>query len=597
MYQTIAGKTLADLAFRAAEAYGNRPAARFQSTPDQWDEISYRELAERVTEFGAGLIDLGLEVGDRVAVLGTTRPDWSVAHLAIVAAGAVHVSVYPTNSADECAWVVGNSEARAIICEDAAQVAKIAAVRDRLPALEWVVILDGEADGAIPASEIRRRGRELGAEELRRRAAAVAPSDPYVFMYTSGTTGPPKGCVLSHGNYRAIMEANTALDARDNPDPETDMVAYLFLPLAHAFALLFQLLTFDRGGVIAYWGGDTTRIVPEVMATRPTHLPSVPRVFEKIYTLAVGSKPADERERMLAAAAVGVRVRDLQARGEPVPAELQQPFDAAEAALFQGVRALFGGNLKLATTGAAPIAKEILEFFYGCGVPVMEGFGMTETSTGATVNTVLNHRFGTVGRPVPGLEARVDEDGELLLRGGNIFQGYYKMEDASFGAVEDGWLRTGDLASIDEDGYVSIIGRKKDIIVTSGGKNLTPANLENDLKRSPWISQAVMHGDRRPYPVVLVTLDPETVLPWAQAQGLPDSIAELSRHPEMVGMVQQAVDAANAKLATPEQVKKFVIADRDLSQETGELTPTLKIKRKVVGVNFRAHFDALYKED
>lgn len=594
MYQTIAGKTLADLVFRAAEAYGDRPAARFQSTPDQWDEISYRELAERVTEFGAGLIDLGLEVGDRVAVLGTTRPDWSVAHLAIVAAGAVHVSVYPTNSADECAWVVGNSEARAIICEDAAQVAKIAAVRDRLPALERVVILDGEADGTIPASEIRRRGRELGAEELRRRAAAVAPSDPYVFMYTSGTTGPPKGCVLSHGNYRAIMEANTALDARDNPDPETDMVAYLFLPLAHAFALLFQLLTFDRGGVIAYWGGDPTRIVPEVMATRPTHLPSVPRVFEKIYTLAVGSKPADERERMLAAAAVGVRVRDLQARGEPVPAELQQPFDAAEAALFQGVRALFGGNLKLATTGAAPIAKEILEFFYGCGVPVMEGFGMTETSTGATVNTVLNHRFGTVGRPVPGLEARVDEDGELLLRGGNIFQGYYKMEDASFGAVEDGWLRTGDLASIDEDGYVSIIGRKKDIIVTSGGKNLTPANLENDLKRSPWISQAVMHGDRRPYPVVLVTLDPETVLPWAQAQGLPDSIAELSRHPEVIGMVQQAVDAANAKLATPEQAKKFFIADRDLSQETGELTPTLKIKRKVVGENFRAHFDALY---
>ncbi|MFC4603194.1 AMP-dependent synthetase/ligase [Rhodococcus kronopolitis] len=597
MYQTIAGKTLADLAFRAAEAYGDRPAARFQSEPNQWDEISYRELATRVEEFGAGLIDLGLTVGDRVAVLGTTRPDWSVAHLAVVATGAVHVSVYPTNSPEECAWVVGNSEARAIVCEDASQVAKIAAVRDQLPALEWVVVLDGEADGAVPASDIRRRGREIGAEELRRRAAAVTPADPYVFMYTSGTTGPPKGCVLSHGNYRAIMEANTALDAAENPGPETDMVAYLFLPLAHAFALLFQLLTFDRGGVIVYWGGDTARIVPEVMATRPTHLPSVPRVFEKIYTLAVGSKPADERERMLAAAAVGVRVRDLQARGEPVPAELQQPFDAADAALFQGVRALFGGNLRLATTGAAPIAKEILEFFYGCGVPVMEGFGMTETSTGATVNTVRHHRFGTVGRPVPGLEARVDEDGELLLRGGNIFQGYYKMDDASFGAVEDGWLRTGDLATIDEDGYVSIIGRKKDIIVTSGGKNLTPANLENDLKRSPWISQAVMHGDRRPYPVVLVTLDPETVLPWAQAQGMPDSIAELSRHPEVVGMVQQAVDAANSRLAPPEQVKKFVIADRDLSQESGELTPTLKIKRKVVGENFAAHFDALYEAD
>ncbi|WP_137876621.1 long-chain fatty acid--CoA ligase [Rhodococcus sp. Q] len=594
MYRTVAGKTIADLVFRAADEYGDRPAARWQSVPDTWEQFSFRDLAERVDEFGAGLIDLGLGVGDRVAVLASTRPDWSVAHLAIVAAAGVHVSVYPTNSPDECAWVVGNSEARGIVCENADQVAKIVAVRDQLPALEWIAVLEGDAGDAISADEIRRRGREAGADELRRRAAAVDPTDPYVFMYTSGTTGPPKGCVLSHGNYRAIMTANDSLDALDGITTDKDMVLYLFLPLAHAFALLFQLMTFDRGGVIAYWGGDTTRIVGEVMTVQPTHLPSVPRVFEKIYTLAVGSKPAEEQERILAAAALGVRVRDMQAAGEPVPAQLQEMFDAAETALFQGVRALFGGNLDLAITGAAPIAKEILEFFYGCGVPLMEGFGMTETSTGATVNTVKHHRFGTVGRPLPGIEARVAEDGELLLKGGNIFQGYYKMDDASFGAVTDGWLHTGDLASIDADGYVSIVGRKKDIIVTSGGKNLTPANLENDLKRSPWISQAVMHGDRRPYPVVLVTLDPETVLPWAQAQGLPESIAELATHPTVVGLVQQAVDAANAKLAQPEQVKKFAIADRDLAQETGELTPTLKIKRKVVGENFAAVFDALY---
>ncbi|MFE3291599.1 AMP-dependent synthetase/ligase [Rhodococcus sp. NPDC059234] len=596
MNRTIAGNTLADLAFRAADAYGDRPAARFQSEPGTWEQITYAELAERVTDFGAGLIDLGLDVGDRVAVLGSTRPDWSIAHLAIVAAGGVHVSIYPTNSPEECAWVVGDSEARAVVCENAEQVAKIDAVHAHLPALEWVIVLDGEAGGAVPADEIRRRGRERGAEELRRRAAAVTPEDPYVFMYTSGTTGPPKGCVLSHGNYRSIMAANTALDEAEDRTSDVDMVLYLFLPLAHAFALLFQLLAFDRGGVIAYWGGDTARIVPEVMAVRPTHLPSVPRVFEKVYTLAVGSKPAEERENILAAAALGVRVRDLIEAGEDVPAALQAEFDAADAALFQGVRALFGGNLELAITGAAPIAKEILEFFYGCGIPVMEGFGMTETSTGATVNTPRHHRFGTVGRPLPGIDAATAEDGELLLRGGNIFQGYYKMTDASFGAVTDGWLHTGDLASIDEDGYVTIIGRKKDIIVTSGGKNLTPANLENDLKRSPWISHAVMHGDRRPYPVVLVTLDPETVLPWAQAQGLPDSVAELSRHPRVLDLITEAVDAANAKLAPPEQVKRFAVAERDLSQETGELTPTLKIKRKVVGENFAAEFDALYDD-
>jgi long-chain acyl-CoA synthetase len=485
---------------------------------------------------------------------------------------------------------VGNSEARGVICDDAAQVAKIVAVRDELPALEWIAVVDGEAEDAISLTAVREGGRSREAQELRERAAAVRPEDPYVFMYTSGTTGPPKGCVLTHGNYRWIVAASGEVA----PMEGDDHVLYLFLPLAHAFALLFQLNAIDAGATIAYWGGDPARIVPELTQIHPTVLPSIPRIFEKIYTLAVGSKPPEEQESMLAAARLGVRVRDMQVRGEPVPAELQEPFDRAEAALFANVRALFGGRLERAVTGAAPIAKEILEFFYGCGVPVMEGYGMTETSTGSTVNTLEHHRFGTVGRPLPGVEARVAEDGELLLRGGHIFRGYYKMDDASFGAIDDGWLHTGDLGSIDEDGFVSIVGRKKDIIITAGGKNLTPANLENDLKRSPWISQAVMHGDRRPYPVVLVTLDAETVVPWAQARGLGTDIAALSRHPDVVALVQAEVDAANARLAPVEQVKKVLILDRDLTQETGELTPTLKVKRAVVNDRFEEQFDALY---
>jgi long-chain acyl-CoA synthetase len=587
---TVAGATIADLAFRAGEAYGDRPFARFQSAPDQWQDTSYRTLAEDVTSLGLGLLELGLEPGDRVAVLGSTRPAWSVAHLAIVATGAVHVSVYPTNSPEECAWVVGNSESRGVVCDDADQVAKIVAVRDELPALEWIAVIDGEAEGAISLADLRERGREREPRELHERAAAVRPEDPYVFMYTSGTTGPPKGCVLTHANYRWIVATSQELEPMDGEDA----VLYLFLPLAHAFALLFQLSALDAGATIAYWGGDAARIVPELTQVHPTVLPSVPRLFEKIYTLAVGSKPPEEQEGMLAAARLGVRVRDMQVRGEPVPPELQEPFDRAEAALFGNVRALFGGRLERAVTGAAPIAKEILEFFYGCGVPVMEGYGMTETSTGSTVNTLEHHRFGTVGRPLPGVQARIAEDGELLLRGGHIFRGYYKMQDASFGAIEDGWLHTGDLGSIDEDGFVSIVGRKKDIIITAGGKNLTPANLENDLKRSPWISQAVMHGDRRPYPVVLVTLDAETVGPWAQARGLGTDLAELSRHPEVVALVQAEVDAANARLAPVEQVKKVLILDRDLTQETGELTPTLKVKRNVVNERFEEQFDALY---
>ncbi|WP_210492050.1 AMP-dependent synthetase/ligase [Patulibacter sp. SYSU D01012] len=587
--RSAAGTTIADLAFRAGEAYGDHVAARYQASEGDWRDVTFREQQERATAFGLGLLALGVAAGDRIAVIGTTRPEWTIAHLGIVATGAVHVSVYPTNSAEECEWVVGNSESRGVVCEDAGQVEKILAVRERLPALEWIVLLDGEAEGAISLADLHARGADRDAAELRARAEAVRPEDPYVFMYTSGTTGPPKGCVLSHGNYRWIVGVSGELAPM-----EDGAVLYLFLPLAHAFALLFVLCATDAGATTAYWGGDPAKIVQELTQVQPTVMPSVPRIFEKIYTLAVGSKPREEQERMIAAAALGERVRDLQARGEPVPAELQEPFARAEEALFANVRALFGGRLNRAITGAAPIAPEILRFFYGCGVPVMEGYGMTETSTGSMVNTVEDHRFGTVGRPLPGVEAKVAEDGELLLRGGHIFQGYYKMEDASFGAITDGWLHTGDLATIDDDGYVSIVGRKKDIIITAGGKNLTPANLENDLKRSPWISQAVMHGDRRPYPVVLVTLDPETIVPWAQARGLPTSVSELSRHPDVVALVQAEVDAANARLAPVEQVKKVLILDRDLSQETGELTPTLKVKRNVVNERFADRFDALY---
>jgi long-chain acyl-CoA synthetase len=321
----------------------------------------------------------------------------------------------------------------------------------------------------------------------------------------------------------------------------------------------------------------------------------VPRIFEKIYTLALASQPPEVQERMRAAAKLGVRVRDMQIRGEEVPPELMTPFQQAEEELFSNVRAIFGGRVRQAVSGAAPIAKEILEFFYGCGVPVLEGYGMTETATVATYSTIESHRFGSVGRPLPGIEARIADDGELLIKGGNIFQGYYRNDDASFGAVVDGWLYTGDLGSIDEDGYVYITGRKKDIIITAGGKNLTPANLENDMKQTRWVSQAVMHGDRRPYPVMLIALDEDEIVPWAKSEGIEDtSIASLAQDDRVRALIQAELDKANAKYAQVEQVKRFFILDHDLSQETGELTPTLKVKRNVVNQKYAERFDALY---
>ncbi len=291
---------------------------------------------------------------------------------------------------------------------------------------------------------------------------------------------------------------------------------------------------------------------------------------------------------------VGMQVRELQHAGRPIPPELQGPFEKADEQLFKNVRAAFGGRLREAVSGAAPIAKEILEFFFACGVPVMEGYGMTETATAATACSPEAHRFGSVGKPFPGVEVKIAEDGELLIKGPNIFQGYHNNADASFGAVEDGWLHTGDLGRIDEDGFVYIVGRKKDIIITAGGKNLTPANIENDLKQCRWISQAVMHGDQRPYPVALVTLDEEEIPVYAREHDLPEDIPSLARQPSVRALIQEALDRVNAKYAQVEQVKKFAILDHDLSQETGELTPTLKVKRNVVNEKYADVLDSLY---
>jgi long-chain acyl-CoA synthetase len=592
---TTGSQTIADLIARSAVEHAEHTAVRYKRD-GTWHDVTYAQLADIVEEIGLGLIDLGIQAGERVCILANTRPEWSYADMAIVSAGAVAVPIYQTNSPEECLWVISDSEACAIVCENEEQLNKIVAISDRVPNLRTVIVMDPPAGelplDAIALDEVRERGRTHTAGELEARRAAVRPDDSLTFIYTSGTTGPPKGCVLTHGNYRAIIDMISEAGEIDG-----DEVIYLYLPLAHSFALLIQLAVFDLGGTLAYFGGDTKQIVPELLEVKPTYLPSVPRVFEKIYTLAHGAieaQPPEEQERARKAIELGVKVRDMINRGEPVPEELKTPFEEADEKLFKNVRAIFGGNVSHATSGAAPIAKEILEFFWACGVPVLEGYGMTETATAATTSTVENHRFGTVGRALPGVELKIADDGEILVKGPNIFHGYHNQASTSFGAVENGWLHTGDLGSIDEDGYLSITGRKKDIIITAGGKNLTPANIENDLKQCRWISQAVMHGDQRPYPVVLITLDEEEIPIFAREHDLPEDVASLCKEPAVLELIQAEIDRANAKYAQVEQVKKFAILDHDLSQPTGELTPTLKVKRNVVNERYAELFDALY---
>jgi long-chain acyl-CoA synthetase len=600
-------QTIADLIPGAAAAHGSNTAIRYKRD-GAWQDVSYTQLAEVVQEIGLGLIDLGLEAGERICILANTRPEWSYADLAATSAGLTVVPIYQTNSPEECLWVISDSAACAIVCEDVEQLEKIAAIREQVPNLRTIVVIDSPEEGsiaggpsdavralnAIPLEQVRERGRSHSPDELDARRTAVRPEDPFTFIYTSGTTGPPKGCVLTHGNYRAIVDM-----VGEAGEIQGDEVIYLYLPLAHSFALLIQLAVFDLGGTLAYFGGDTKQIIGELQEVKPTYLPSVPRVFEKIYTVAqaaIQAKSAEEQEQAKAAIALGVKVRDMINHGEDVPQELRTPFERADEELYKNVRAIFGGNVRHATSGAAPIAKEILEFFWACGVPVLEGYGMTETATAATTSTVENHRFGTVGRALPGVELKIAGDGEILVKGPNIFAGYHNNADASFGAVEQGWLHTGDLGSIDEDGYLSITGRKKDIIITAGGKNLTPANIENDLKQCRWISQAVMHGDQRPYPVVLITLDEEEVPQLAAQVGLPSDcdVATAAGATEVRELIQTEIDRANSKYAQVEQVKRFTILDHDLSQATGELTPTLKVKRNVVNEKYAHLFDALY---
>jgi long-chain acyl-CoA synthetase len=572
-----------------ASRHGDRPAVSWKQG-DEWVSRNHAELRESVRETALGLIELGLQPGERLCILANTRPEWTYLAYATWLAGGVVVPIYPTNSPEECEWVAGNSEASIVVCEDSSQLDKIRQVRDRLPALRTVVLMDGEADDATS----RLRPDPAGVPELDSRTSAVTPDDPLLIIYTSGTTGPPKGCVLTHSNGLALCDMVEQLGMVVPGD-----VSYLYLPLAHVFAQLVQISGLYIGASLAFFGGNTKLIVPELQEVKPDYFASVPRIFEKVYAQATGmlqQATPEQQEQFAQAVKLGLKVREAEVHGEPVPDGLQKPFEQADEAIFKNVRAIFGGRMRESTTGAAPIAQEILEFFFACGCAVMEGYGMTETTGVGTTNTRAEHRFGSVGRPLPGIEIKIaPEDGEILMRGPNIFRGYWRNDEATREVLDDeGWMHTGDLGSVDDDGYLFITGRKKDIIITAGGKNLTPANIENDLKQSPFISQAVMYGDRRPYPVALVTLDMEEIGPWAKEQGLPEDPAALATEPKVIEMVQGVLDHANSKYAQVEQVKRFAILDHDLAQETGELTPTLKVKRNVVYENYAKEFDDLY---
>jgi long-chain acyl-CoA synthetase len=550
-------------------------------------EWTHRQLGLRVRRLAAGLAGLGLGPGDRVALFSETRPEWTLADAAILAAGATVVPIYHTSSPSEAEHVLAHSNARAAIVENGTALEKVQAVRSSCPELEHVVVIDPAA-GVPSIAELADDGEgDLDLDAIQR---GIAPDDVATIVYTSGTTGPPKGCILTHANLLATMDAYER-----RLDLSGEVVLFMFLPLAHALARVVQLVALDVGGTLAFWRGDSAHLVDDLAETRPTHVPSVPRVFEKVHTraLAQGQDGGGARRRLFAwALRTGRAHREAERAGRVSPV-LRAQHAAADRLVLAKIRALFGDRFQLALTGAAPIAQEVLEFFDACGVLIVEGYGLTETCAAATLNTPEEFRFGTVGRALPGTGVRIADDGEILLSGPNVFAGYHRDPEATAEVIDGEWLRTGDLGEL-EDGYLRITGRKKDLIITSSGKNVSPANIEAALRESRWISQAVVYGDDRSYLVALLTLDADEAPALAECAGVAYDAATIAADPKVREVLQRDVDAANARFARIEQVKRFDVLEEDLSHDNGELTPTQKIQRNVVNERYRERFEALY---
>jgi long-chain acyl-CoA synthetase len=557
--------------------------------------ISYPELGTLSSEIARGLIGLGIQAGDRVAILGLTSADWTLADCGALCAGAVVTPIYHTNSPAECAYVLEHSEARLIFCENAEQAAKIDRIRDRCPALEHVVLFEPTESDVMTLDSLRRRGAEVPPEAAQQRLEEISPDDIATLVYTSGTTGPPKACMLSHAN----VLATTRMYVEQLHFNETHSL-YQFLPLAHVLARVAQTVALSVGARVIYWSGDAANIIDDLAETEPTHFPAVPRIYEKIHAAVTGrvaDSSAAQRALFQWALACGARTRPALRRGTMPGLLTDVQYRLADRLVLAKVRGIFGSGLQLGLVGAAPIGRNLLEFFDACGVLVLEGYGLTETCAAATINTVDAVRFGTIGRALPGCEVVVAPDGEILIRGPQVFRGYFKDAAATEAMLTpDGWLHSGDLGSISEDGFVTITGRKKDLIITSSGKNITPVNIESALREGRYISEAVVFGDNRPYLVAMLTLDGDEAKKLARRLHIATDLATITRDPRVRAEIQKEVDAVNENLARIEQVKRFAILDHDLSQTEGELTPTLKVKRSFIYDKYAETFAGVYDQ-
>jgi long-chain acyl-CoA synthetase len=572
--------TVAALIEHAAARYAARPAI-----VDRGRSWTYAALAERVAAVARGLLARGVAPGDRVALWGENRAEWLVVDLAVAGIGGVVVPIYATSSAAEARFILDDAGATLACCGDPAQAASLVGPSGP-SSLRGVVLLSGEPlAGTIALDALAEEGDRVASDAVVTATRAVAPDDDYRIIYTSGTTGAPKGCRLTHGNLVAAIRARAAADP-----VEPDDQYFLFLPLAHAFGLAVQLMALRAGASVVLATGSMDDLLDQLPEVAPSHLLGIPRFVEKLYSRVTIGHGADEVAAAIADAEAATAAREQR---RDVPADVAARI-AARAPWLAQVRAATGGRLRRAVVGSAPVDREMLRFFRAAGVLMVQGYGMTETSGFATVSTPEAYRIGAVGRPIPGMELRIGDRDEILLRGPNVFAGYVSGGDGAFGGTEDGWLRTGDAGRVGPDGMLEITGRLKDLIITAGGKNIAPAVIEADLVRQPWIDQAVLCGDARPYVVALVTLDRAALASWAARRGIDAPYKVLVDDPEVRAEVQRSIDAVNVRYARPEQIKRFAILRAPLTVEAGELTASMKVRRATVIEHHQDVIDGLY---
>ncbi|WBB79964.1 AMP-binding protein [Micromonospora sp. WMMD882] len=566
-----------------------RPVPAAGGAGRSWVEVTCAQFRDEVVAVARGLVAAGVTRGCRVGLMSRTRYEWTLFDYAIWTVGAVTVPIYETSSAEQAAWILADSGAVACVVETNAHATLVAGVADRLPELDRVWQIDL---GAV--DELVTLGAPVAPGEVERRRQEIRADDVATIIYTSGTTGRPKGCVLTHRNmYADIANAVPVLPNLFRPGAST----LLFLPLAHAFARLIQIGVVHARATMAHCA-DTTRLVEELQEFRPTFVLSVPRVFEKVYNGARQKAEAGGKGRIFDRAET-VAVAWSQARETPGGPGLRLRAQHAvfDRLVYRKLRAALGGRCRDAISGGAPLGARLGHFFRGVGVTILEGYGLTETAPAAAANLPDAIRIGTVGRPLPGVTVRIADDGEILIAGDLVFQGYWRNEQATAEVLADGWFHTGDLGRLDADGFLSITGRKKEIIVTAGGKNVAPAVLEDRVRAHPLVSQCVVVGDRRPFIAALVTLDEEALPKWREAAGLPADVPveELRDHEALRAEIQGAVDAANEAVSKAEAIRVFRILPRDFTEATGELTPSLKIKRNVVHETYAAEIAAIYQ--